>query len=372
MKKNRGSLGYIEKLFFIMIAFTSHLLAQEYQWSVEVSKSELYVNEAFVVSYDCQFSKSDNEYNIEFTPPKQSSNYQLILLSKKESEEKGLRHDRFRYLIFPKQAGILALNFEALMRYTTKESIENSVIGRDNVEDIDFKDSVVKLPSISVSVLEQSQNIVGDLQLTYSVDSNKVKAYEPTHLTIMIKGFSNFQALQDFKIIIDGVKTFTQKASRNFIMTEKGFEGIFTQKFSLVGQKDFIIPQFELSYFNTSTKQVKSLSAGAIKVEVEKGFSKEKLLDEVSDDDSFHFNVSYLYYFLTFMSGLVIGFLLREFKFSKKIVSSFEAEVLGCKDEKALSVLLILEDNKKFASILERLEAKSITLSTAKKEALKL
>ena len=106
-------------------------------------------------------------------------------------------------------------------------------------------------------------------------------------------------------------------------------------------------------------------------VKVKEAFKKEELLDEVDED--IKINIQYIYYILTFIAG----FLVAKIKFKTVKIDSkeklFIEKVKNTKSINELSMLLILNNEKKFNEILLELDSTELSsLDKTKRKVLKL
>jgi len=139
MKKNLG------RVFFLLMLFVSaELFATTYEWSAQIQKQKAYVNEPIYVHYTCAFSDRAELYSIEFNPSGEHEKFRVKSLHVNESIVDGKKVSSYEFLLFAKDGGEIEIAFEALMKLTSRESIEEMVIGRDNVKKEDTKKTVVK------------------------------------------------------------------------------------------------------------------------------------------------------------------------------------------------------------------------------------
>ena len=205
----RQTLGSV--LGVILLFMASMVYADEpYTWSLKSSKNSAYVNEAIALEYICDFQDQANLHVIELNIVGENEEYRLLSQGVNETIQDGKRRDTYRYVLFPKEAGQKEFRFKVLMRKTTKDSIEHSVIGRDNVEDYSFIDQEVSLPLLSVEVLAHQEKMTGRFSMDVKLDKSEVKAYEPVHLDVKVSGEGDFDQMQGFKLVIDGVKIFSE------------------------------------------------------------------------------------------------------------------------------------------------------------------
>ncbi|MCK4875087.1 MAG: hypothetical protein KAS26_04485, partial [Sulfurimonas sp.] len=126
----KNSLG---RAFLILLTLLHvEIFASTYEWSVKANKTTAYVNEAIHLTYTCKFSDRGELYTIDFNPKKENENYTLHILSESERIIDNKRINSYEFVVFAKKAKEMNFQFDTTMKKTTKESIESTVIGRDN------------------------------------------------------------------------------------------------------------------------------------------------------------------------------------------------------------------------------------------------
>ncbi len=353
MRQNLGSVLGVILLFMASIVYAD----EPYTWSLKSSKNSAYVNEAIALEYTCDFQDQANLHVIELNIAGETEEYRLLSQGVVETLQDGKRRDTYRYVLFPKKAGQKEFRFKVLMRKTTKDSIEHSVIGRDNVEDYSFIDKEVKLPLLSVEVLGHQEKMTGRFSMDVKLDKNEVKAYEPVHLDINVRGEGDFEQMQDFKLVIDGVKIFSEPGEKHYALTKKGFKGKWEQKFSLVSDKNFKIKPIELSYFDIAKKERVLLRSEAFDVTVQEAYTKEELLDDVEEENSSWWAWWYLNYMFTFILGVLLGRYLSRFRWKERLVQGFEAEIAACKSVNSLLTKLVIRGDERYTPLIQKYEA---------------
>lgn len=354
----RRDLGRIFLTIFTLLHV--EVFASTYTWSGASNKTEAFVQEAIHLKYVCSFTNASELYTIEFNPAGEYEKYTLKNLRQSEHIVEGKRVNSYEFVAFAKEAGKIEFDFEAIMKKTTKESIENTVIGRDNVQKEDFTKEIFRQKTLNVDIKETNTQIVGNFTIQEKKNRPEVKAYEPYHMQITIKGDGNFEAIKPIEFNIDGVRVFAEEVVLNQTLTEGGYHGEWSQKFAFVGDKDFKIPQINIEYFNLHEQKIESLVLKDSEVSVAKGYSKEELLDDVLKKE-FELDYSYLYYVLVFIAG----FLMAKVEF-KKIApkknsdEEFMQRVKSAKSLDELMIILILKDSKKYEKIVFDIEAKKI------------
>jgi hypothetical protein len=348
--------------------------AADYRWLVNKPSVELREHEAVEIHYSCIFKDSGALYAIELNPVRETEMYRLEVLSAREKIDDGIRRNDYRYVLFAKKSGSVTIEPDVLMRKTTRASIEETVIGRDNVEDIVYTDTRLKLPRVDIDVLPADASYTGSFDLNVNVSPTSVKAYEPVHVTVRISGQGNLDRFKPYELNISGVNTFVEAPQSDYELTEDGYRGGIVQKFALVGDKDFVIPALTLNYFDLGQKQVRTLKSVPYPVSVEPLKQRDELLDDVDGGNGFTWRWAYLYYLLTFIAGFIAGRLLQSGRDEESQGPvTLKEQFQRCRDIKQLLTIAAIHDDGRFGTVIARYERESnAALKQAKNELMEI
>lgn len=372
MKQNPTNSLYTQAEFFKKIVlfafflFSMELFASSYVWSLSANKERAYVNEAIYLSYVCEFSDRAELYAVEFDPIKSDENLTLVMLSQRSKIKDGKKRVHYEFVAFVHKEGLTHFAFEAVMKKTTQESIDNTVIGRDNGKYAEYQSTKVSLESIAVEVIKAEAPLVGAFALKIKSDTPELKALTPYHMEVRLEGVGNFASLKPLAFEIEGVKIFSEEPMQKVEIRPEGHKGFWSQKFAFVSEKDFVINPFEIVFLNPKTHKKETLRFDGVAVRIKEGYAKESLLD-LQTEQSGVYKSEYLYYLLTFLTG----FLVSKIKFTRKIKqepSTLCAKIKKVDSLEALSILLVLEDAQKYSELLHKIETKELnTLAKAKR-----
>ena len=360
MKKNHT------KILLLLCLFWLNLEATTYEWKAYVNKEKAYVNEAIYFSYRCEFSDRAELYAVEFNPVRNDENATIVMLSERSKIEDGKKILLYEFVAFSHRPDAIVFAFEALMKKTTKESIENTVIGRDNRKYAEYQTTLFKQKELTVEIFDTQTPLVGSLKMEIKKNKPEVKSLTPYHLEIKLSGVANFDALEAFSFTMDGVRVFSEKPIQNLELTKDGYKGVWSQKFAFVGENDFKIAPFSIVYFDLVSKEKKELRFDGADVGVLEGYKREELLDE-EPESKYALKIEYLYYLLTF----VAGFLAAKIEFKRKRAqkeSGFCAKIKNASSLDTLCVLLVMQDAQKYESIILQIQNKELaSLQKSKK-----
>jgi len=128
--------------------------------------------------------------------------------------------------------------------------------------------------SLNIKDLPQGVNILGDYVIEASVDTTNAKQNDPVNFTIHIKGEGNLEDLNEFQPNMPNQVLYSSKPAIKASLTANKLMSDFTQKISIISDKDYTIPPISFKYFDMKTKSVKTISSKEIAIKVEKSLQK--------------------------------------------------------------------------------------------------
>lgn len=358
----KQSLGKIALMWLI---FTAFAWGETYQWRVLKAPESLRVGQSGVVRYECTFDGSAANYTVEFKPEGTQA-YRAQILTQEDRIVQGKRIETFDILVTPLQAGMIEVKLDALIRHTTFASIENATIGRDNVKKYDFNDEKALLPAVNIAAKENAAALTGHITLEVKSDRPMVRAHEPFHLSVYVRGSGNLDQFVPYELNISGVTVYAQAPQQSITPAPDGYEGEIRQEFALIAEKSYVIGPLSLKVFDTAENRLKELKTAPIHVEVDAGYESSALLDppDLSDRSTLK---RYALYAVLVLAGAGMGeglrrlWRLRPRKRFKKFWDQAEST-------KELVTLLALSGDKRYEPLIRELEEGKIGLREAKKK----
>ncbi|UFS63553.1 hypothetical protein LOH54_05330 [Sulfurimonas sp. HSL-3221] len=356
MKRSPGS-GVLWAL--LLLPLLSWAAETAYTWSAAATKKSVAQHEAFAVEYTCRFDTEAYAYIIAFDPAQETEAYRIEPQSTDEQIVDGRRVNRYRFTVFPKKAGRLTLSFSATMEHTTKASIENAVIGRDNVEKLDYTSRTVSLPPLSVEVRPQETAYAGHLELTLAVDSEKVDAFTPVQVAVRLEGAGNLDVMAPFALTIPNARQFTDGEQKQLRLGDNGYEGSISQQFAIVAEHNFTVPALQLSYYDTERKRTVTLStqAHAVTVKPAAAAGEHKATSSPTAEVPVPWSASWLHLLLALIAGIVIGRFMLPVRVESEALSLPE-KLQRCRDPKRFVAYLAMADAEKYRTMIDAIEAK--------------
>jgi len=179
--------------------------------------------------------------------------------------------------LYPQQEGNITIDSARIM-----VSIEDFSKNYDDFFSSFFRRSKnveLSTDEINIKIIKAPGNIdmVGNFKMTASVDKKDKKENEPFDLKIVISGDGNVKTIQEPKIALsDNLKKY-ETAEKIMKDGDKEIGKEFTTLIMPLSDGEGEIKIFPQKYFDVNTKQIKTLPAKNIKVNVLKDLSKPKV-----------------------------------------------------------------------------------------------
>ncbi len=131
---------------------------------------------------------------------------------------------------------------------------------------------------------------VGNLTYTATIDKEQLKSNEAATLKIVVSGSGNLNLIEAPKVEFPtDFEVYDPKSTERVTATEKGLSGSKAFEYLFIPRYagDFTIPALTFSYFNPSTQQYETRSAGPFNLKVEKGNEEQgaTVVSSISKED---------------------------------------------------------------------------------------
>lgn len=325
----------------------------DFALTLSSDKKELYVGEIFDITLTFKQKNDVGAVDSEFTPPELKG-----LWVKKESEPKRYKDDKYTvtkvvYRVSPQRAGELKIT-KAQMKIASRNSRENGWGAW--IPTLKWKTYFSNELNLDVKPLPSGVDLVGSFTINATLQKKEIKANEALNVIVEVQGEGNLEDIKSFKQSVDGATVFDEKIVINGAK--------LTQKIAFVAERDFVVPAFSLSYFDTKTKEIKTISTKEIPIKVKNAKAEEELVvKKNSIDESVEIKTKSsdehdkLNYILIFVFGLIIGVLAMFFKNKIKFKNSKKSDFTN--DQKTLLMkLLPYKEDLEVKEMIESLEGK--------------
>ncbi len=300
-------------------------------------KREVFVGEPFVVEMLVKQKHNAQALDSKFIAPKMNGFWVSGEPKQSKYDDGTFVITKLTYTLSAQHAGSLSITPAQLAvakRSNTRDSWGSFM------QDVKWKSYFSNALTIKAKAIPQGAKFIGDFSIAASVDKKEVNPNEAINVTIRIHGNGNLEDIESFKPSIQDVSVFDEKPVIK--------ANDFTQKIALVGDSDFMIPSFHLTFYNPKTKTKETIQTQAIKITVHGAKAKQALeikrstptpqLLHPTNLQTQEKSLALWQVVLIFVSGLFIGLALMFFKPWEKLKREKSFDV---KDEKKLLIKLL-------------------------------
>lgn len=356
----KHNLGKVLLLYtFLML---SMLQAKDFVYQISINKSQPYVKEAVILTFDLNQTNPDVVMLFTFDL-KKSPDYTFQRIDAKESDIHHNTKIRYTYLIYPLTSGDVPIDFTLIQKVTNDESVAYSYSGgRDNVKTLVTKDSTITLPPLvmHVKALPKGTELVGKFNLTQKAKKYKAQAYEPIPYQIQIKGVGYTPLLKEIFPKDLNITRFSEKPIVYTQHSQKGTESTIIYPFAFSHDQSFDLPPLVIHAFDPDTAQRYTLKTKKLHFEISKQDPKD-LIDSSDNPPALKSDWSWLTSLLAYITVFAAGYLsAMTIKWKRSHTSTKESllkeKIKRCKEEKALLQLLMATDSQHYRHEIALLE----------------
>ncbi|MFT7859853.1 MAG: BatD family protein [Sulfurimonas sp.] len=320
----------------------------------DIPKTELYVGESLPVTLTLKQKKGVSVVDSKFLPSDFQGFWKKKESKPQRTETAEYLETKVHYTLAPQREGNVTIEPSELRVAVRANSRGWSPTFMPQVKWRSYFSNEVQL---HVKPLPNNATLIGDFTIEANADKTTINAGEAVNVVINVKGSGNFEDIESFKPHINGVNIFDEKL-------EEGVNGV-SQKLVFVGDSDFTIPPFTLTYFDTKTKQLKRIQTEAIDIKVKGSVKKQELtikkeqipVEEKVTQTQVQEKNNPVTVVIALVLGVLIGIAVMLLK-ERRTLSKERAKKFSIKDEKLLFVKLLpyKESDDEVKEIVEILE----------------
>ena len=239
--------------------------SSNFELSMQISKKDLYVGEDAIFTIIFKYKKNLQIVDLALNTPKFDNFWFEQLENNEQYEENGFIVQQLNFLVFPQKEGELIIPALKVDLKLTSSAQNTFSFFASELKTISIYSNELK---VNAKKLPLNTTLFGDFEVKASINKNEINDKEAVSYKIEILGFGNIDDLDDIKLDIQNTTIYENKSK-----TEKSFKngkyyGTYTKTFSILSLEDFIIPSYELKYFDKKTKTVKTKKTKAFKIKV--------------------------------------------------------------------------------------------------------
>ena len=257
--KINGKQEFTNPLDITMVEPTASTINDPVSLIIETDKKSYYKGEPILTTITFKYKKDAGVLDaklMEFNP----ENFWIKpLQNKKPVKQNGDIIYKLNYILYSKKTGKVNIPNHAI-----------KVAMRSGMSFMKWEKIFSNKLSLDIKNLPQGINILGDYTIEADVDNTSVNQNDAINLTIHIKGEGSLEDLNEFKLNMPEQVLYSSKPIIKSQLVGDKLLSEFTQKISIISDKDYTIEPIDFKYFDIDTKKAKTISSKAIQIKVQK------------------------------------------------------------------------------------------------------
>ena len=262
----------------------SSVVDDDIELSIEISKSNPYLNEPISVEFKLLFNPKINVTNLgEIDNPEfknfWSQNIKIPRLEIKSTSYKGQRYNYVTWkkaLLFPQKAGdleLLPLTLDVTIDVpTNRRDFFGNTIYTQTSKKVASRKRIIKVKNFPENGKPESFNgAVGNFDISLISSKSQLKATESFQLEFKVNGNGNLKLFSLPEIIVpSSLEKYAPEFKEKINTSLSGMNGEISNVYTIVPQYQgkYPIPPVEFSFFNPNTEQYVTLYSNEIIVDV--------------------------------------------------------------------------------------------------------
>lgn len=268
---------YNTKEIFVKAKKLTKTKSAYFDLTLTPSKKELYVGDSLILKLLFKYKRGLQVTDLGFEKPYfEGFWHKRLNNTNKQYEENGFVVQELDFLLFPQKSGNLKIEpvkVDVQIRDTSSSNNAFAFFSNPSKYLKIYSNSI----DLNIKELPNGLTLVGDFDIKASLDKSEINEGESISYKLEIEGYGNFDDIGDLKIGLNNVTTYENKPEVKTSFRDNKNQGTYTKIFSIVPQDSFVIPSFEIKYFNINTKQIESKKTKSFQVKVNKQ-KKEKVV----------------------------------------------------------------------------------------------
>jgi len=328
----------------------------DFELILKTSKTKAYVGEPILLTLQFKYKNGANITDANLDDFKMDGLWVKKLQSPQPYQENGYIVYDTNYLIFAQKSGKIEIPNQKI-----------DIASRDRVYLTTWKKVFSNSLQLDITPLPDGVTILGDYNIEASVDKTTTVANKPINLTIKLKGIGNIDDIDPFELNLKEQVVYSDKPQIKPFIKNNQYGAIFTQKISIVADKDFTIEPIVFKYFDIKTKKVKTIKTKPfnIKVKRDNTTTTPKIITNVEPTQKVekivikeNSNIKYIYGIVGFILGIISFIVFSKIKKPKtKNEKPISKKIKQAKNDKELyDILLPYSQNNLLYPFIKELE----------------
>ncbi len=229
-------------------------------------KSDVFVGEPFTIEMLIKQKHTARALDSKFVAPKMNGFWVSGQPQQSKYDDGTFMITKLTYRVSAQHAGDLEIT-PAQLAVAKRSNIRDS--WGSFMQDVVWKSYYSNGLKIHAKAIPEGAKYIGNFTISAQVDKKEVNSNEAVNVTVSIKGDGNLEDIEPFKPSIADVSVFDEKPTIN--------TNEFREKIALVGDNDFVVPAFSLTFYNPQTKKKETIQTQAISIKVHGSKAKQTM-----------------------------------------------------------------------------------------------
>ncbi len=259
-------------------------VSDDYNLDIAVDKKKVYVGEAVKFTLLFKYKKDLNIIGLEFAKPKFEDFWVKELKANENLPvDTEYTYQKLEYILFPQKSGKLTVGPLKIEAVTSQSRYRNSFFVTEPTKRTKIYSNTVTL---DVEALPKNVKLIGDFEISSTIDKNKIDEGEAVSYKVTIKGRGNLDDIDELQLDIPHTTIYDNPSEKKYTMKNDTYGGVYTKVFSIVPTQNFTIPPISLKYFDKRNTTVKEIKTKSYDIEVKQKEKKTTQLEVNSEDKS--------------------------------------------------------------------------------------
>lgn len=246
--------------------------SNDFSLDIKTSKSDYFVGENFLLTLVFKFKKDISIVGLSLAKPEFKDFWYKQLDGQKEYEKGEFKFIEINFLMSPLKDGNLEINPLMIQLQLLEENLRSFF---SNTKVINLYSNSLEL---KVKKLPNNINLIGDFEITSSIDKNEIKKGEAISYKLRIVGNGNIEDIPDIKLSIDDATIYENKPEIKTQIDDGKYGGVYEKVFSIIPNKSLVIPSVKLEYFDENKEEIITKQTNSFEIKVLDNDKKEEVL----------------------------------------------------------------------------------------------
>lgn len=239
--------------------------SNNYELALEVEKNSLFVGEETILKLKFKYRRDLQIVDLALVMPTFKNIWMKQLKDTKNYDEGAYNVQELEFLIFPQKSGSLKLPAIRIDAKVLDNQYSSYSLFSPPTKDIKIYSNMVDL---EVKDLPQGINLIGEFILKSSISKEEVDFNKPVSFKINIDGYGNIEDIKDIKLNINNATIYENKPIIKTDIENKRYKFSYEKSFSILSNKDFVIPSIELKYYDKKIGDIVTQKTQEYKIKV--------------------------------------------------------------------------------------------------------